>query len=128
MKPEAAKLLNKAEHAILATEALLKAGESDFAAGRAYYAMFYTAEALLTDKGLRYRKHSGVHAAYGKLFAKSGDMDSKYHAWLLEAFDRRITGDYDVESATTEEEVEELITRAREFLQVARNLLTAGKA
>jgi uncharacterized protein len=35
----------------------------DFAAGRAYYAMFYIAEALLSEKGFRSRKHGGVGLA-----------------------------------------------------------------
>ena len=43
MKAEARRLLDKAEHAIRAVEILLDAKEKDFAAGRAYYAMFYVA-------------------------------------------------------------------------------------
>ena len=53
MKEESGKLIDKAVLAIEAAEILLKAGSIDFAAGRAYYAMFFTAEALLIDKGLR---------------------------------------------------------------------------
>ena len=65
MKVETARLLDKAEHAIRAAEILLDADEGDFAAGRAYYAMFYVAEALLVERGRRFRKHSAVHAAFG---------------------------------------------------------------
>ena len=36
-----------------------------FAASRAYYAMFYAAEALLQSRGLAFSKHSAVHAAFG---------------------------------------------------------------
>ncbi len=49
MKEESGKLIDKAVLAIEAAEILLKAGSIDFAAGRAYYAMFFTAEALLLD-------------------------------------------------------------------------------
>ncbi len=52
MKSESRLLLNKAERAIRAAEALVQADESDFAAGRAYYAMLYAAEALLFERGL----------------------------------------------------------------------------
>jgi uncharacterized protein (UPF0332 family) len=34
--------------------------------------MFYVAEALLFEKGLQFRKHSGVHSAFGEHFAKAG--------------------------------------------------------
>ncbi len=58
MKEESGKLIDKAVLAIEAAEILLKAGSIDFAAGRAYYAMFFTAEALLLDKGLSYSKRN----------------------------------------------------------------------
>ena len=39
---------------------------ADFAASRAYYSMFYVAEALLASIGLFYSSHSAVLAAYGR--------------------------------------------------------------
>lgn len=51
MREECGKLLEKASRAIRAAETLLREGESEFAAGRAYYAMFYTASALLAARG-----------------------------------------------------------------------------
>ncbi|MFN8463529.1 MAG: HEPN domain-containing protein [Anaerolineales bacterium] len=48
--------MEKAESAIGAAESLLRDGYRDFAAGRAYYAMFYTAEALLAEKELVFKK------------------------------------------------------------------------
>ncbi|MBI4639227.1 MAG: HEPN domain-containing protein [Candidatus Tectomicrobia bacterium] len=58
MKEETQKLLDKASRAIHAAETLLQEGDVDFAAGRAYYAMFYTAKGLLNEKGLRFRRRS----------------------------------------------------------------------
>ena len=66
----------------------------DSAAGRVYYAMFYIAEALLYDQDLEFSKHSAVHAAYGKHFAKTGVLEPKFHRWLLDAFNTRIQTDY----------------------------------
>jgi len=62
-QPEA--LLDKAEHAIEADRVLLDSTGPEFAAGRACYAMFYVAEALLHECGQRLSKHSAVHAAFG---------------------------------------------------------------
>ena len=119
MKEEARKLLKKAARSIDVAARLLRDGEEDFAVGRAYYAMFYTAEALLGERDLRFSKHSGVHAAYGQYFAKTGLLDPKYYRWLLVAFDNRIIGDYGVEGWLPAEDVAETIEHAREFLQVA---------
>lgn len=43
MKEQTRKLLDKSAHAIRAARLLLENDETDFAAGRAYYAMFYAA-------------------------------------------------------------------------------------
>ncbi len=72
MKHKTEQLLSKAQEAIEAAELLLKGGKNDFAAGRAYYAMFYAAEALLFEKGMQFRKHTGVHASFGAHFCQVG--------------------------------------------------------
>ncbi len=125
MNTEVEKLLDKAGHAIHATEILLRDGEEEFAAGRSYYAMFYVAKALLCEKGLRsYTKHTAIHRAYGERFAKTGDLDKKFHRWLIDAFNRRLLGDYDVDSDFSSEDVQELVQQAREFLEAARGYLS----
>jgi uncharacterized protein len=78
MTEETRKLLEKAKRTLRAAETLLRAGDAEFAAGRAYYAMLHAAQALLRERGLRYRKHAGVHRAFGEHFAKVGLLDAKY--------------------------------------------------
>ena len=123
MKKKTAQLLAKAQDAIEAAELLLGGNKNSFAGGRAYYAMFYIAEALLYEKGLEFRKHSGVHAAYGKHFAKTGEIDLKFHRYLIEAFESRLEADYGVDIILSEKAVNELIQRAKEFLVAARSYL-----
>lgn len=123
MKPESKKLLVKADRALRAAELLLRDGAPDFAAGRAYYAMFYAAEAALTEKNLQFRKHSGVHAAFGEHLAKPGLLDPKFHRWLLNAFDKRILGDYSYEMDVDEGAAREMIEQAREFVAAVETFL-----
>ena len=125
MKEESEKLFAKADRAVRSAEILLREGEQDFSAGRAYYAMFYAAEALLNEKDLRFRKHAGVHGAFGEHFAKTSEMDPKYHRWLLNAFDRRREGDYGTDFSMNEEEVVELISQAKEFIVACRDYLSS---
>ena len=49
MKEEARKLLEKGRRALHAGETLLREGDYEFAAGRAYYAMLHAAQALLRE-------------------------------------------------------------------------------
>lgn len=124
MKHKTEQLLSKAQDAIEAAELLLKGGKNDFAASRAYYAMFYIAEALLFEKGMQFRKHSGVHTSFGEHFVKVGAMDAKFHRYLLEAFESRLEADYGVDIKLKSEAVNELILRASEFLLVAKGYLS----
>lgn len=120
MKEFSSKLLVKALDSIESAEALLEIDKAEFAAGRAYYAMFYAAEALLYEKGLQFSQHGRVIAAYGKEFAKTKELDPKYHRWLRIPFDTRIAGDYDVDTGISKSIAGELINQAREFLEAAQ--------
>jgi uncharacterized protein (UPF0332 family) len=86
--------------------------------------MFYIAEALLSERGLTFRKHAGVHAAFGEHFAKGGLLDPKFHRWLLDAFDKRVQGDYGVEEVVTGGDAKVLIAQSREFLAASRDFLS----
>jgi uncharacterized protein (UPF0332 family) len=54
LKPEVADLLVQAQESLAAAKMLHQAGFHGFAAARAYYAMFYVAEAFLLNKGLSF--------------------------------------------------------------------------
>ena len=127
VKKKTEQLLAKAQDAIEAAELLLQGGKNSFAVGRAYYAMFYTAEAVLFEKGLRFRKHSGVHAAFGEHFAKAGELDAKFHRHLLDAFEVRLEADYGVDIVLGKSAADEMIQRAKGFLAAARNYLQEEK-
>jgi uncharacterized protein (UPF0332 family) len=124
VKEETRKLLDKSARAVRAARLLLENGETDFAAGRAYYAMFYAAEALLWEEGHRSSSHSGVHSLFGERFAKQRRLDPKFHRWMLDAFDRRIQGDYGFDAGLEPAETGRMIDQAREFLSAAEATLS----
>ena len=126
MSDEVGKLLDKSAHAVRAARLLLENGEAGFAVGRAYHAMFYAAEVLLSEKSLHSRSHSGVHSLFGEHFAKPGRLDSKFHRWLLHAFDQRIQGDYGFDAAVQHDDALRMIERASEFLPTAHTLLAVS--
>lgn len=124
MREYSSKLLSKALDAIEAAEALLNIDKAEFAAGRAYYAMFYVAEALLYNEfDLKLSQHGQVIAAYGKNFAKTKALDPRYHRWLRDGFDKRISGDYGVDTGISETIVADMINHARDFLIDARKYM-----
>ncbi|MUL35547.1 HEPN domain-containing protein [Gloeocapsopsis dulcis] len=66
MTPEQQGLLEKAYRSLQAAKLLNTQPLAEFAVSRAYYAMFYVAEALLEGEGLTFSKHSAVIAAFGQ--------------------------------------------------------------
>lgn len=76
-------LLENARDSVTAARLLLDGGFPGFAVSRAYYAMFYVAEAFLEGEGLSFSKHSGVIAAFGQQFARAGKVPVEYHKHLL---------------------------------------------
>jgi uncharacterized protein (UPF0332 family) len=119
-------LLNKAKQSLSAARLLYSQEYYDFAASRAYYAMFYVAEAMLLTKDLAYSSHAGVIGSFGREFAKPGLVDAKYHRYLLDAEDRRNVGDYGIGSSLSIPQVEQSLTWAEEFIQMGRQFLSSG--
>ncbi len=119
-------LLDKAARSFQAAETLLEAGSSDFAASRSYYGCFYIAQALLVSRGHRFSSHAQVIAQYGLIFARTDELDRRFHQLLLRAFKIRQLADYQVEVAIEDETVIDLIRAGREFLRAALDSLAGS--
>jgi uncharacterized protein (UPF0332 family) len=123
MNPEITALIKKAKRSQQAASKLFDDGDIDFSASRAYYSLFYIASALLLSRDLSFSSHSGVIANFGKEFARTGDMNPKYHNYLIEAQDRRNIGDYSLVVEVTEEQIREMLEWAKEFIAAAEDYL-----
>lgn len=123
MKQEIGELFDRAKPSIKTAEKILKDGEIDFAGSRAYYAMFYVAEALLLEKGLAFSSHSAIIANLGREFAKTNTLNPKFHNHLIKSQDRCNIGGYAIGSHLNEKEVREMLTWAKEFLKAGENYL-----
>ena len=125
MKPEVQPLVQKARESLQAAELLAREGFTDFCASRAYYAMFYVAEALLLERDLPFSSHSAVIAAFGKEFARSGVLDPKFHRYLIDAQDSRQVGDYGVGPAVSAAQAQKILDWTREFIAAAEQFLAS---
>jgi uncharacterized protein (UPF0332 family) len=111
--------LRQAEESLSAAEVLLSEGFAGYAAARAYYAMFYLAQAFLSTRDLSSSKHSGVVGMFGYEFAKSGIVPPHFHRYLIRAGELRLLADYQGRPIG-DEEAQLQIDRGREFLAFAR--------
>jgi uncharacterized protein (UPF0332 family) len=126
MTPSQEKLRGAARESLSAARLLHREGHHGFAASRAYYAMFYVAEAVLLGKGLAFSKHSAVHAAFGEHFVRTGLLPSRLHRALIHGMELRLTGDYDYTEEVSPEDAAEQIAEAEFFMDVAGKILGAG--
>lgn len=116
-------LLKKARKSLAAAKVLLNDDFHEAAISRAYYTMFYLASALLHNKGLSFTKHGSMLGAFGLHFIKSGEIEQKFHRYLIDSFDLRHIADYDINITLDQTRAEEQIAHAEEFLTMAGTLL-----
>lgn len=125
MKESTQQLMLNAEETLHAAEVLFKEEYLRDAINRAYYSVFYIAEALLNEKDLRYSKHGTVHGAFAQHYIKTKIFDEKYHKLLTGSFRRRMLGDYDEVTRFGSDEVSQILEQAWDFLKTAKAYLTS---
>jgi uncharacterized protein (UPF0332 family) len=86
------------------------------AVNRAYYAIFYAANALLRTKGISRSKHSGVISAFREHFVKPGLIEVEYSDIYGRVMDNRQVSDYDVEVSTGPKVAADDLRDARRFV------------
>ncbi|MFH7241613.1 MAG: HEPN domain-containing protein [Spirulina sp.] len=113
--------LDKAKESLQASKLLAANQMYDFAGSRAYYTMFYIAEALLWQQGLSFSSHGAVIAAFGRELAKPGLVPTEFHRSLIDAQDKRTQADYgiDQEAKLTSDNAQDLIQQSERMVEWA---------
>ena len=105
----AREMLNAAEHNV-------SGGFHGSAVNRAYYAIFYAANALLATQDLSRSRHSGVIAAFRQRFVKPGLIEAEYGDIYGRIMDDRHVSDYDVEASIDPDRAQTDVDDARRFV------------
>jgi uncharacterized protein (UPF0332 family) len=115
-------LVRRAERSVQAARNLRDDGDYDFAISRAYYALFHAVSAMLLSRGIIRSKHSGVIAAFGQEFVKSGEFSAADQRLLQAAFEDRNEGDY-AGVFPSREKVDQRLVDAEAFVTRVASLL-----
>ena len=116
-------LVRKSRRYLKSADLLIQDGDYDSAVSRAYYAMFYLAEALLLSRGLSFSSHKAVIAAFGKHFIKTGKLKEDLHQSLIDTFEKRQMGDYESQASADRETAEDVLVRAEAFAEEISKVL-----
>ncbi len=94
---------------------------------RAYYAVFYAANALLITKKMASKKHSGVISLFRQNFVKTKLISPDYSDIYGRIMASRHVSDYELDSSITPEIAKKNLDNAREFVsEMTRWLKSEG--
>ena len=127
-RPEMSAYMASAWQALRTAESeFLQGADYRVVANRAYYAVFYAANALLASRGLQRSKHEAVLSAFRDQFVKSGEIEAPYLRDYEEAMKRSHVSDYDLNSSVNADFVRVGLEAAQRFLsRIERHLVTGG--
>lgn len=113
---EVESLIKSAEKYLKSAKLLFEDEDHEPSVSRAYYAMFYSTEAILLTKGLSLPSHKGVISAFGEHFVKSGIFPKEMSKELNRAFEKRQLGDYEYTFVISKGEAGEILEEGKIFV------------
>lgn len=115
----------RGDDALKSADLLLNGGQYADAVGRAYYASFHYARALLLTVGEEPKTHAGLERLLQRDFVRTGKLPPETASILARLMALRQNADYVVEYVFTEAMAREQIAAARAFMGEARAVLAA---
>jgi uncharacterized protein (UPF0332 family) len=115
----------KARQSLNAAYREMAAGDYALAVNRAYYALFYAVSALLLEEGHRFKKHSGVRAAFNRVFVKPGRLSRIDGELYNRLFRDRQKGDYVAFAEFDQAYVQKQLQGCEAFLHNVHSLLNS---
>jgi len=109
-------LIKRAQRYLKSAELLLQDGDCESSVSRTYYAMFYSAQAVLLTKNLSFSSHKGVISGFGENFVKTGIFTKEMGREFNRAFEKRQVGDYDYTFVISNDEAEQMLLSGKEFV------------
>lgn len=115
--------LKRAKKTLEASKALFQANFFLDSLSKSYYAVFYAAGAALENIGIQTKRHATTIQKFNECFVKNGKVDKEHYLTLSNAFRTRNLADYELMWEAGEEEAEEQLRRAEEFIQAIEQIL-----
>ncbi len=106
-----------------ASKTLFENGFYGDAVSRAYYAMFFAAKALLSQRDIYPRTHRGLISQFGLEFVKNGEFKKELFDLFTRAQEDREEADYGLLSKLGKKEAEIIINGAEMFLEECNSII-----
>jgi uncharacterized protein (UPF0332 family) len=110
-------LIKKANRYLKSAKLLLKDRDYESSVSRTYYAMFYSAQAMLLKKNLSFSSHKSLISAFEENFTKTGILPKDMGRELNRAFEKRQIEDYEYKFVILKEEAEKILENGKKFIE-----------
>lgn len=117
--------LQKAFERLESAEALLNIGNFEDSISRSYYAILDAATACLIKKDVVPHSHAGAIKLFSLHYIKTDIVDKSYQRQFAKIEKARIEADYTHLRTFTKEETSEILSDAREFVEMAKKLVSS---
>lgn len=115
---------SKAEESLLSAKREYDAESYSFAMNRLYYSVFYAVCSALFERGMSFRKHTGVRSAFHQSFIKTGLIEPEYGKIYDQLFEDRQEGDYIAFVSFEPDYVEYQLKQCVRFIDKLRSFLS----
>jgi uncharacterized protein (UPF0332 family) len=112
----ASQYMDYARRALRTAQLAFDDGDWVGAINRAYYAVFYAANAVLELDGLERSKHSAVLSLFRQRYIKTRVIEAEFSDIYGKAFEARNEGDYERAQFPTQADARQAIEGARHFV------------
>ncbi len=117
-------LLKKAQKYLQSAAVLLELEDYDSCVSRAYFAMFYTAQAMLLSEGYSLPGNQGIRSTFSEVFVQSGRLPRRAETAFNHAAELQELGDYAQNFVIPREEAEKALQEAEAFVQSLTRIVT----
>lgn len=114
---ETESLLARAEKYLSSSKVLIREQDYESAVSRAYYAMFYAAEAILLSDGVTCSSHKAVISNFCDRYVKSGPFEKELGREFHRAYGKRQLSDYEYICVISLEEAIQIRENAINFVK-----------
>jgi len=116
-------IFKKSIETLRSAEVNFQNGFYDTTVNRAYYSVFYSANALLVKKWIKTKTHKGISRQFGLEYVINDKFDKDISKTLSKLHEERLKADYDFYFESSEGKAKKDLNRARKFIEECKKFL-----
>ena len=124
MREELSKVITKAEDFYDDAVYLFKGERYGAVVNRSYYSMFTIIQGLLLSENVFSKTHQGTMVKFHELYIKTGKLPIELGKMLIETFEKRQFGDYDVDAHISYEDSKKVLEDTEVFIKKIKAYLS----